>query len=349
MVQRIVVIGGGGGASTLLRLLKTYENLHLTGLPVMFDSGGSTGKVSQEHGLRPVSDVLNQILALVPDGYSELQRAARALLGYRFDEGIVRGRRVDNYMVVALTRAFGSEELAIKALCNLFQIVGEVHPVSFSPSNLVARYAVPNHQAEDYEVIGESDIDSAKKKFQLRYPISYLGLDSEPLANLSAVDAILNADKVILGPGSLYTSLLPNLLIGQIRDALVKTKAKLLVPINLMTQAGQTSHQGKDGDWKYWYVHQHVYEILKYLNGGRKIDGIFVHDHEEFPFSPDVLMRYRASGSGPVFLDSAFDMGIPLSRGNYADPSEQLSGKSDRTQRSFVRNSRALTDALLSV
>jgi uncharacterized cofD-like protein len=240
---RVVAIGGGTGLSTLLRGLKEHTS-NLTAVVTVADDGGSSGQLRTELGIPPVGDIRNCIAALA-DSESLMSR----LLQYRFpgpdgvagtdpgdgtarlaDEGGLRGHAVGNLLIAALTAVEGGDfEEAVRRMNRVLAVRGQVLPVSPTPLTLHARL----HGGEVID--GQSRIARATG-------IDRVWLTPEDVAaSEDAVAAIAEADLVVLGPGSLYTSLLPSLLLPQIRDALLATPAHRVFVCNVATQRGETS------------------------------------------------------------------------------------------------------------
>lgn len=227
--KKIVVIGGGTGVYTVLTALKPYfENL--IAIVTMADDGGSTGILREEFGMLPPGDIRRALIAL---SASPNKRLAE-LFSYRFSEGVgLTGHNFGNLLITALHRITNNFEEAIKEAGKLLAIKGKVIPVTLGRSNLMA-------ELEDGTLIkGESNIDIPNHDGNLKIKRVWLKPPAE--INSNAQKAILEADLIIIGPGDLYTSLIPNLLVGGVKEALQKTKAKVLYFVNLMTKFGETN------------------------------------------------------------------------------------------------------------
>jgi len=228
--QRIVCIGGGTGTFVSLKGLKAY-NQHLSAIVSMSDSGGSNKRIRDEFGLLPTSDIRQCIVALSDEngGVGTL----RKLFMYRFEKGQgISGMTFGNLFMAALADIVGSQKDAIEQTSKILRIKGSVIPVSFTDTNLVATYEDGSVETEEH-LIDEPTHDGTLK-------ITNLSLKPEAQANPKAVEEILKADLIVLGPGDLYTSILPNLIISDIKTALAKTKATIVYVLNLMTKYGQT-------------------------------------------------------------------------------------------------------------
>jgi uncharacterized cofD-like protein len=232
--KKIVVMGGGTGTYAVLSGLKKYP-VDLTAIVSMADDGGSTGILREEFGILPTGDIRRALVALSshPDTF------LADLFTYRFQEGGVKGHSFGNLILTALERVTGGFEEAVAAAARLLNVNGNVIPVTLSHIRLYA-------ELENGEIIkGESNIDIPKHDGTLR--IERVWLNPKARANPRAVREILDADMIVMGPGDLYTSILPNLLISGIRNAFLKSKAKKVYITNLMTKYGETSkYSGAD-------------------------------------------------------------------------------------------------------
>lgn len=229
-VPKIVCIGGGTGTFVALKGLKNYP-CHLSAIVTMSDSGGSNKRIRDEFGLLPTSDIRQCLVALSDEnGGAGL---LRKLFMYRFEKGKgLSGMTFGNLFMAALSDILGSQEEAIKQTGHVLRIQGTVIPVSFTDTNLFAKY-------EDGHVVTEEHlIDEPTHDGRMRITDVYLEPQAE--ANPEAIRVIREADIIVLGPGDLYTSLLPNLLVNGIPEVIRKSKAKKVYVVNLMTKYGQT-------------------------------------------------------------------------------------------------------------
>jgi uncharacterized cofD-like protein len=228
--KRIVVIGGGTGVFTVLTGLRKYP-AELSAIVTMADDGGSTGMLREDFGMLPPGDVRRALVALSKTEDEILS----SLFSYRFEEGVgLNGHSFGNLMLAALERVTGSFERAIEAASRILGVEGNVIPVTLASANLVA-------ELENGQVVrGETNIDIPSHDGRVR--IKNIWLEPTAKINPSAKKAILNADLVVVGPGDLYTSVLPNLLVKGLALALKKTKAKVVYVTNLMTKFGETNN-----------------------------------------------------------------------------------------------------------
>ncbi|KAB3537869.1 uridine diphosphate-N-acetylglucosamine-binding protein YvcK [Alkaliphilus pronyensis] len=224
---KVVVIGGGTGLSVLLRGLKLFTS-NITAIVTVADDGGGSGKLREDLGMLPPGDIRNCILAL-----AEMEPTMEKLLQYRFEEGTLKGQSFGNLLIAAMDGISDKFEDAIKSISEVLAVTGNVLPVTLENVTLYAKL-------ENGRIIkGESNIPI--KSLEDKSPIEKVFIKpKESEAVKDAIKAIHQADIVILGPGSLYTSIIPNLLIQNIKNSLLKTEAlKVYIP-NVMTQPGET-------------------------------------------------------------------------------------------------------------
>ena len=276
----IVAIGGGTGLSTLLSGLKRYSS-HITAIVTVADDGGSSGVLRRELGVLPPGDIRNCLAAL-----STEEPLLTRLFQYRFAAGSgLEGHSFGNLFLSALTAITGNLETAITASSRVLAVQGQVVPATSADVRLWA-------ELENGERIeGESNIGKAPS------PIVRLGcLPERPPALPRALEAIANADLILLGPGSLYTSLLPNLLVPELMSAIQSSRSPKLYICNLMTQPGETD--GLD-------VSGHLRAIEAQLASlgidERLFTAVLAQDNVE---SSPLVDHYRARGAEPVGCDS---------------------------------------------
>ena len=205
--QKIVVIGGGTGTFVALSGLKKYE-VDLSAIITMMDSGGSSGKLRDELGVLPPGDVRQCLVAL-----AKSPKLLREMFNYRFEEGGLKGHTFGNIFLSTLTKTTGSMKMAIEEVGKILRIHGRVIPVTYDKSDLCI-------ELEDGTIIeGETHIDEVESR-EKRAKIIRAFLKPEAKANPDAVTAIKEADAIIIGPGDLYTSIIPNLLVKGISAAI---------------------------------------------------------------------------------------------------------------------------------
>ena len=315
--KRIVTIGGGTGTHTVLRGLKQYQDqVDLTAIVTMADSGGSTGRLRDEFGYLPVGDVRMALAALASD-VDHHEELVRELFLHRFSKGHgLNGHNVGNLLLVALTDILGSEEAAIRAAAKVLRVQGRVLPVSTEATDLVAMYS------DGVQVTGEHQIDEPEKE-RLTHYITRLDVTPRVTAHVRAVEAITEADLVVLGPGDLYTSVLANVVVPGIETALRDTTAKLVYVTNLMTKQGQTSGMG---------VTEHVEELATYI--GRKPDVVLCNITS---LPRDLLDTYAQSGEFPVEFNYESDE-IAIVPADLLASAEVTTKAGDVLKRSLIRH-----------
>lgn len=273
----VVVIGGGTGQSVFLRGLK-HETKNITAIVTVADDGGGSGVLREDLGMIPPGDIRNCLLAL-----ANMEPAMSEVMRYRFPDGSLKGQSFGNLFLAAMTGIYDNFETAVYKMGQVFAVTGRVLPVSLDNINLIA-------ELENGEtVIGESNIPRQVRKTKSAIKKIYLdNPDAKPLDEV--VTSIKNADAVAIGPGSLYTSILPNLLVEGVVDALSTTRAPKVYVCNIMTQPGETG--GKN-------VLDHVKVIVDHA-GINFIDYVLVNN-EYLP--KGVFERYAKDGAELVMLD----------------------------------------------
>lgn len=271
---KIVAIGGGTGLSTLLRGMKLYSN-NITAIVTVADDGGSSGRLRREMGVLPPGDIRNCLSALAAE-----EQLLTELFKYRFQAGNgLNGHSFGNLFLTAMSEITGDLETAVVESSKVLAIRGRVLPATLNDMRLWA-------QMEDGRIIeGESNIPEAKGR------IKQIGcFPRYPRALPAAIEAIKQADFLIIGPGSLYTSVIPNLLVPEIRQAIRQTTVPRIYVCNIMTQPGETDN---------YTVGDHIMAIDKAC-GQKLFDAVLVQKH--LP-SPQSLQRYAQEKSHPVYVD----------------------------------------------
>lgn len=274
----VVAIGGGNGLSTMLRGLKSYTK-HITAIVTVADDGGSSGMLRQELGMPAPGDIRNCMQAL-----SNVEPLMEQLLAYRFQSGSLTGQSFGNLILAALNGIFPSFDQAVAGMQQVLAITGRVLPVTTSNVQLEAVFE------NGARVLGESKISAFKKEQDCRITRIHLLPEHVP-ALQDAIDAILRADLILLGPGSLYSSVIPNLLVDGIADALHRSKALRMYLCNIMTQDGETEG---------YTASDHISAL--YAHGGTGFLDVCLCNCA--PISPDLLERYRVMDSEPVRIDA---------------------------------------------
>lgn len=296
----IVVIGGGTGSSTLLRGLKKYTS-SITAVVTVADDGGGSGMLREDLGMPPPGDVRNCIEAL-----ANTEPTMQALLSYRFTEGRLKGQSFGNLFLAALNGMSGAFDEAVRRMSDVLAITGRVLPVTNEDVRLWAEFD------DGSEIMGESRIAAFKKGTDKR--ITRVRLTPErPAALPEVIEAIDSADMVILGPGSLYTSVMPNLLTDGVARAVARSDAFKIYVCNVMTQDGETEG---------CTAADHVKALFD--NSGERLFDWCLCNVGELPAEP--LARYKAEGAEPVVVDGERieAMGVKLCRANVSRSSGDL-------------------------
>lgn len=267
--QRIVVIGGGTGLSTMLRGLKEYTS-NLTAVVTVTDDGGSSGRLQRELGMLPPGDIRNCLVAL-----ADAEPLMQELFQYRFSAGgdALKGHSFGNLLIAAMLNITGDFEEAVRQTSRVLAIRGRVLPSTLSHVHLEAELA------DGSCVNGETTISSAGapiRRVQLSNP------DAEPLDETLA--ALRTADAIIIGPGSVYTSVIPNFLVKGVADAVAASPAVKLYVCNVMTQPGETGG---------FAASEHVRAVEEQA-GRRVFDYVLVNTQRP---SEEILSRYAAVGA----------------------------------------------------
>ncbi|SDN00253.1 conserved hypothetical protein, cofD-related [Fictibacillus solisalsi] len=273
-ISKVVVLGGGTGLSVLLRGLKRFP-VDITAIVTVADDGGSSGRLRKDYDMPPPGDIRNVLAAL-----SEVEPLVEQLFQHRFTTGDgITGHSLGNLLLAAMHDITGDFVMGIKELSKVLNVRGQVLPAANKSVILNAEY-------EDGSIItGESKIPLRNKRIKR----VFLTPDHiEPLQ--ASVDAINEADLIVVGPGSLYTSILPNLLVGGIREAVSKSTVPRVYVCNAMTQKGETNH---------FSASDHVQALIDHF--GKKIIDVVIVNNEIIP--AEFLELYREEGAEQVLCD----------------------------------------------
>ncbi len=274
---RIVAIGGGNGLSTMLRGLKSYTK-NITAIVTVADDGGGSGVLRQDLGMPPPGDIRNCMQAL-----ANVEPVMAQLLGYRFKDGSLTGQAFGNLLLAALNGISDSFDHAVARMSEVLAITGRVLPVTNADVQLEAIFE------NGSRVIGESKIFQFKKEQDCRIQKVRL-LPENPPALPEALQAIKQADLIVLGPGSLYTSVIPNLLVEGIVEGICESSALKLYVCNIMTQDGET--EGMTAS-------DHVAALFRH--GAPGLVNICLTNSAEV--NPGLIERYRAEDAAPIVVD----------------------------------------------
>ncbi|MHA2621113.1 MAG: gluconeogenesis factor YvcK family protein [bacterium JZ-2024 1] len=265
----IACIGGGTGLHTLLRGLKEYTS-NLTAIVTVGDDGGSSGRLRREMGIIPPGDIRNCLIAL-----SEVEPMLECLMDYRFTEGELSGHSVGNLLIAAMTRITGRFDHAVRELAQVLAVRGRVLPSANQPVVLTAK------MKDGTIVQGESLIPEAHKA------IEDIAIEPAAEANPEVLEALETARAIILGPGSLFTSIVPNLLVKGVCEAISRSHATVIFVCNIFTQPGET-----DG----FTAEDHLRIIQKYVD---RVDYIVINRG----IPENLRRRYQLEGQEPVRYD----------------------------------------------
>ena len=285
---RIVAIGGGHGLSAMLRGLKQYSR-NITAIVTVADDGGGSGMLREDLGILPPGDIRNCIVAL-----ANTEPAMEELLQYRFSEGSLAGQSFGNLFLAAMNGISDSFEEAVHRMGEVLAITGRVLPVTNENIHLEAVFE------NGGRCLGESKIFYAKKVNDCRIREVRL-VPERPKALPASLEAIREADLIVIGPGSLYTSIIPNFLVDGISEAVADSKALKILVMNIMTQDGETEgYTGAD----------HVRALLRHGLPG--IVDVCIANSGELP--AEVLRPYHEEGVGMLELDeegiASFGIGV---------------------------------------
>lgn len=297
---KIAALGGGTGLSTMLRGLKLYTP-NITAIITMSDDGGGSGKLRDDLGMLPPGDVRSCLLAL-----SNMEPKMEELFRYRFSEGSLSGQSFGNLLIAALNGIYNNFEEAIKCANEVLAVTGRVLPVTSEDIRLCAEFDDGN------EVLGESKIAKAKIKNGGNIKrVKIIPQNAAPANHV--IEGINEADLIILGPGSLYTSIIPNLLIKGVADAIRNSPAPKIYICNVMTQPGETED---------YSAFDHVKAILEH--GGDGIINYCIVNTGKIDTS--ALKKYASDSSVPVYIDrDKFEnAGIKIIMADVADKNKQF-------------------------
>lgn len=275
--MKLVAFGGGTGLSILLRGLKIYTK-DISAVVTVADNGGGSGVLREDLGMLPPGDMRNCIIAL-----ADMEPVMIKLMQHRFKEGYLNGQSFGNLLIAAMYDIFGDYEHALKEIGSIFRLSGKVLPMTLQDTQLKA--VLDNGEC----ILGEKDIPEFVSKSGCK--IDKVTLVPEICFPLEeAIRDIKEADIIVLGPGSLYTSVMPNMLVHGIPNAIQESKATVFYVCNLMTQPGETDN---------YNVVDHVNAIIKHSNR-YMIDYVIANDEL---ISEDQIENYKYKGAKQVLID----------------------------------------------
>jgi uncharacterized cofD-like protein len=276
--HKIVTIGGGSGQYILLSGLRDIDDFDIKAVVSMVDSGGSTGRLRDEYGVLPPGDILKCVLALSPH-----RDTARQIFQSRFQtHERLKGHNAGNMLLTILSQYAGSFPAGVEALCEVLETRGRVFPVTVKKATLVAELT------DGMKLFGESAIDMPRG--QQREKIKNVFLVPHHSDSIEVyppvIQTIETADYLIMGPGDLYTSTIPNLLVSGVKESIRKTHAKIIYILNIMTKYGETDS---------FSVGDFILHLEHYL--GRAIDIALINKKQP---SENILQSYAAQKAYPV-------------------------------------------------
>lgn len=275
--MKIVVFGGGTGLSILLRGLKNYTK-DISAVVTVADDGGGSGVLREDLGMLPPGDMRNCIIAL-----SDIEPIMVKLMQHRFSDGYLKGQSFGNLFIAAMYEIFGNYEYALKEIGSIFRLSGKVLPMTLQDAHLKA--FLDNGDC----ILGEKHIPEYVNKLNCKIDkVSLVPNVCKPLKE--TIRDIKEADIIVIGPGSLYTSVIPNMLVEGIPSLLSESKATVFYVCNLMTQPGETDN---------YNVLDHVNAIIKHSQR-YMIDYVIAND-EMIP--EDLIVKYKHKGARQVTID----------------------------------------------
>lgn len=306
---KIVVIGGGTGLSNLLRGLKNYTR-NLTAIVTVVDDGGSSGRLRDEMGILPPGDIRNCLVAL-----SDTENIMEKLFSYRFDTGTLKGHSLGNLFIAGLADTFGDFQKGIEQVSKVFSLRGTVYPSTLSQVVLGAEFT------DGTSVKGETQVRDTQGRIKRVYLEPE---DCEPIPE--ALQALEEADLIVLGPGSLYTSVLPNLLVKKLKEKIQEVKAPCVYICNIMTEPGETDN---------FQVADHLQSIIDHCGTGL-VDVVLANKE---PIPEELLERYAAEGSYPVIGDAASVewLGCKYVEGEFLQAEDTIRHAPDRLAKALLR------------
>jgi len=316
-LKKIVTIGGGTGSFVLLSGLKKYP-VDISAIVSMADDGGSAGVLRDELGVLPPGDVRQCLVAL-----SESSEKMRELMNYRFEDGRLQGQSFGNMLVSALEKICGGMAVGLEEAAKILKVCGRVLPVTEDDMRLVI-------ELENGRVFyGEDQLDSNEELRQQGIMLKKITLQSQVQANTQAIEALKKADAIILGPGDQFGSLVPNLLVKDIAQAIKTTKAQVIYVANLTNKKGLTTG---------WKVSDYVASLEKYIGKGR-IDVVIWNTRR----IPRALIEKYEEQEGERAIVRAGDEQMKtykLCKADVANVREVIHRKGDAiaTTRSFIRH-----------
>lgn len=321
-MKKILIIGGGTGTFTLLSALRAYPSNNSV-IVSTADDGGSTGALRRELGVMPIGDIRHCLA-----GLSYTESAMRDLFSYRFEAGALKGHVVGNIILAALEKVTGNIESAIIESAKILNVRGQVVPVTLEPTVLSATLA------DGSIITGEHLID--EPKHDARIPIQSLSLEPNGPANPRALRLISDADLIILGPGDLYTSTVPNLLVTGVADAIRASSAQTVLITNLMTEHGET-----DG-----YTASRFHAAIEEYLGAGAVDTVIINTLKPSSEWIETYAKFNCAFVEPD-ADVLIERGVTVIADNLISSNIFTKSCADPLHRSYLRHDSEKTAKLL--
>lgn len=311
-MKNVVIIGGGTGTHALLSGLRGFP-VNIAAIVSSADDGGSSGELRKDLGVFPPGDIRQCLL-----GLSYADAGIKNLFNFRFNKGFLKGHNAGNIILAALEKLTGGVEPAINSVSSWLQVSGSILPVTLKPTLLMAVLA------SGKKIVGEHNIDRPRKILDSKSQISQLMLKPNVPVNYKAITAIRKANVIVLGPGDLYTSILPNLLVKGIKEAVDASRAKRVLIASLMTKPGQT-----DG-----FSAADLVRVCNGYLGRKKLDTVVVNNQAP---TKQVLKAYQKVGSEPVKFSGNLP-GIEVVVADLISKKTHKQSKADKVSRSLIRH-----------
>lgn len=321
----VVVIGGGTGSTIVLKGLKKYDEFNLFSIVPMGDSGGSSGRLREDFGVLSAGEIRQRLIALADE---QNGRDFIEFLDHRFEKGNgLKGHNFGNILITGLSEFYSSQEKAVESLSKMFNIKGKIIPSTWEKFELVAEYKSGS------KIVGEHFIDESSEESGI------VKLYTQPSvkANPQAIEAIKNADIIIFGPGDLYTSILHNLVVEGIPQAILKSSSKKIFISNLMTSMGETTGMN---------LQDLLNELENYI-GGKVIDTVLVNSKE---LPTEIVKEYEKGKQLPInpVLNEDTKSRVKIVKADLLADVAYTQSKSDILQRSILRHDPDKLGALLT-
>lgn len=319
---KIVAVGGGTGLSTMLRGLKKYTK-NLTAIVTVADDGGGSGMLRQDLGMPPPGDIRHCMESL-----ANTEPVMEKLLTYRFTEGSLSGQSFGNLILAALNGITGSFEEAVRQMSHVLAITGQIIPVTSADVQLEAVFE------NGARVVGESKIYAAKKEQDCRiHHVRLIPEHPKPLP--AAIEAIGEADLILLGPGSLYTSVIPNLLVEGVAQAIAQSDAPKIYVCNIMTQDGETEGYTAADHLEALMVHGEPGLVDLCLANSATLPAELVEKYSQEDAAPLIVDRERVAKLGLELVEQP----VACEGGNFArhDPDKLAQAVLEIYRRRAVR------------